>query len=229
MDVYSLPFLVASQDRLWSALTGEFGERVAKPLEGAGFKPLGYWIMGPRQLANTGRPIHTPNALEGMKIRVINSPVFHQTFLTLGANPVGLDASEMYLALQQKTVDAVENATVDIVNLKLYEVTDYLSMTSHITDFFLVAMNTGVWNGLSTDEQDVISKAMRASMDWEWQAQPAAITASVEKLHEVMEVNDLTDEERQAFIEATAAVASHFEDSIGKDVIEEAKKVLGPA
>lgn len=229
MDVYSLPFLVYSQERLWSALTGPFGERVAKPMESAGFKPLGYWIMGPRQMANNVRPIHKPEDLKGLKIRVINSPVFIQTFRTLGANPVGLDAAEMYLALQQKTVDGVDNATVDLVNLKLYEVTKYLSMTSHITDFFMVVMNKGLWDGLSSDEQKAMMQAMGKSMDWEWKVQPDAIKASVEKLKGIMQANEITAEERKAFVQATRPVAQHFEGSIGKDVIEQAIRELGPA
>jgi tripartite ATP-independent transporter DctP family solute receptor len=227
MDVYSLPFLVASQERLFAALTGSFGERVAKNVEPAGFKPLGYWVMGPRQLANNVRPLHKPEDLRGLKIRVINSPVFHETFRTLGANPVGLDAAEMYLALQQKTVDAVENATVDIVNLKLYEVTKYLSMTSHITDFFIVVMNKKLWDGLGSDEQKVMMQAMRASMDWEWKVQPDAIKASVEKLRGIMQVTDITPEERAMFIKATHPVYEKFAPSIGKDIIEEATRELG--
>jgi C4-dicarboxylate-binding protein DctP len=210
-------------------LTGPFGERVAKPIESAGFRPLGYWIMGPRQMANNVRPIRRPDDLKGLKIRVINSPVFIQTFRALGANPVGLDASEMYLALQQKTVDGVDNATVDLVNLKLYEVTKYLSMTSHITDFFLVVMNKGLWDRLSADEQKIMLQAMRTSMEWEWKAQPDAIKASVDKLRGSMQANDLSPEELKAFVEATRPVAKHFEESIGKDVIDQAIRELGPS
>ncbi len=227
MDVYSLPFLVASEERLWRALTGPFGERVAKPIESAGFKPLGYWIMGPRQMANNVRPIRKPEDLKGLKVRVINSPVFIETFRTLGANPVGLDASEMYLALQQKTVDGVDNATVDLVNLKLYEVTKYLSMTSHITDFFMIVMNKGLWDRLSADEQKIMLQAMRKSMEWEWKAQPDAIRASVEKLRSSMQANDLSPDELKAFVQATRPVIQHFEGSIGKDVIEQAMRELG--
>ncbi len=227
MDVYSLPFLVASEERLWNALTGPFGERVAKPIESAGFKALGYWIMGPRQMANNVRPIHKPDDLKGLKVRVINSPVFIETFKTLGANPVGLDASEMYLALQQKTVDAVENATVDLVNLKLYEVTKYLSMTAHITDFFMIVMNKGLWDRLPADEQKVMMQAMRKSMEWEWKAQPDAIRASVEKLRASMQANNLTPDEVKAFVQASRPVFQRFEESIGKDVVEQARRELG--
>ena len=229
MDVYSLPFLVASQERLWNALTGPFGERVVKPIESSGFKPLGYWIMGPRQLANNVRPIRKPEDLKGLKIRVINSPVFIETFRTFGANPVGLDAAEMYLALQQKTVDAVENATVDLVNLKLYEVTKYLSMTSHITDFFMVVMNKGLWDGLGSEEQKAMMQAMRTSMEWEWKVQPDAIKASVEKLRGAMQMNEITVEERKAFVQASRPVAQKFEGSIGRDVIEQAMREMGAA
>ena len=74
---------------------------------------------GAAAMVNNVRPIRRPDDLKGLKIRVINSPVFLQTFRALGANPVGLDSAEMYLALQQKTVDGADNAATDIVNLKL--------------------------------------------------------------------------------------------------------------
>src|SRR5262245_44655362 len=152
MDVFSLPFIVSSFERLRAAMAGSIGEQIGRQADAAGFHMLGYWIMGPRQMVNNARPIRTPDDLKGLKIRVINSPVFLQTFRTLGANPVGLDSAEMYLALQQKTVDGVDNAATDIVNLKLYEVTKFLSLTATITDFFGVCMNKPLWDGLGADE-----------------------------------------------------------------------------
>ena len=175
MDVFSLPFIIGSEDRLRAALTGSLGEEIGRNAEAAGFKILGYWTMGPRQLVNTVRPIRRPDDLKGLKIRVINSPVFLQTFRTLGANPVGLDSAEMYLALQQKTVDGADNAATDIVNLKLYEVTKYLSLTGTIFDFFGVSMNKALWDGLGADEKKIFTDAMNKSMEWEWKAQPEAV------------------------------------------------------
>ncbi len=222
LDVFSLPFLVHSLDRLRAALDGPFGQKMAAFVEPAGFKLIGHWIMGPRQMANNVRPIHKPEDLAGLKVRVITSPVFIETFKALGANPVGLDAAEMYLALQQRTVDGVENAAVDLVNLKLYEVSKYLSLTAHITDFFIVAINKGVWDGFSAEEQAMIKQAMKTSMDWEWKTQPEAIRASTEKLQQVMQTNSITAAEKELFVKATGPVYQKFEASIGKDLIDQA-------
>ena len=65
-------------------------------------------------------------------------------------------------------MDGVDNAAVDLVNLKLFEVSKYLSLTAHITDFFIVAMNKGLWDGFSSEEQGMFQAAMKKSMDWEW-------------------------------------------------------------
>jgi C4-dicarboxylate-binding protein DctP len=227
IDVFSMPFIVGSLDRLRAGLDGPFGKRMMALTEPAGFKIIGHWIMGPRQIVNNVRPIHKPEDLAGLKIRVITSPVFIETFKALGANPVGLDAAEMYLALQQKTVDGVDNAAVDLINLKLYEVSKYLSLTAHITDFFIVAMNKPLWDSLSPEERGMFEAAMKKSMDWEWGAQPEAIKVATDKLKTLMQSNDITPAERDAFVKATRPVYQQFEPSIGKNVIEEAIKTLG--
>lgn len=229
MDVFSLPFLVDSQERLRQALDGSFGARMAGFAGDAGFKLLGWLIMGPRQMANNLRPVQTPADLAGMKVRVISSPVFLKTFQMLGANPVGLDSAEMYLALQQHTVDGVENSAVDIVNLKLFEVSKYFSTTGHIMDLFGVAMNKALWDGFTPDEQGMAQQAMRTAMDWEWKVQPDATKAAVEKIKTAMQANDLTPANRELFVKATRPVYQQFEASIGKDLIEQAIHELGPA
>lgn len=229
MDVFSLPFIISSEARLRAALAGPLGAEMGRNAEAAGFKMLGYWTMGPRQLVNTTRPIHKPDDLKGLKIRVINSPVFLQSFRTLGANPVGLDSAEMYLALQQKTVDGADNAATDIVNLKLYEVTKFLSLTGTIFDFFGVSMNKALWESLSADEKKIFLDAMNKSMEWEWKAQPEAVKVATEKLKGLLTWNDITSAERAEFVRATAPVYKEFEPTIGKDLLAQAVKVLGPA
>ena len=229
IDVFSMPFIVSSLDRLRGALDGPFGQKMMALTEPAGFKIMGHWIMGPREMVNNVRPISKPDDLKGLKIRVINSPVFIETFKALGANPVGLDAAEMYLALQQKTIDGADNAAVDIINNKLNEVSKFFSLTSHIVDFFIVGMNKGLWDGFSAEEQGIFKQAMQKSMDWEWKEQPAAIKAATDKLKGSMQTNELTAAEREAFVKATAPVYQQFEATIGKDVIAEAVKAMGPA
>jgi C4-dicarboxylate-binding protein DctP len=226
MDVFSLPFLVASLPRLRAALEGPLGQRMAGYCAAAGFQMLGWWITGPRHMLNNVRPIHTPADMAGIKLRVIASQVYIETFRRLGANPVAMDTSECYLGLQQHAIDGLENPVTDIVIGKYYEVTKYLSTTGHVVDFFVAAMNKGLWDGLSPAEQEMARQAMKKADDWQWTEQPKQLDAAMEKLRTLVQVNDTTPEERAAFVTATRPVYQQFEASIGKDVIEQAIREL---
>jgi C4-dicarboxylate-binding protein DctP len=118
MDVFSLPFIIGSEDRLRAALTGPLGEEWAampkRRLQDAGLLDHGAAATGQQH-----PPDPQARRSQGLEDPRHQQPVFLQTFRTLGANPVGLDSAEMYLALQQKTVDGADNAATDIVNLKL--------------------------------------------------------------------------------------------------------------
>ena len=226
IDAFTLPYLVSSSDRLRSALDGQLGQRVVQLGDAAGFQIVGYWLMGGRHIVNKVRAIHTPADCIGLKIRVINSQVYIQTFRALGATAVAMDPSELYLSLQQGVVDGFEFPLPDLVSYKLYEVTKYLSLDDHTTDFFLVSINKGLWQGLSPEEQGMVSQAMHTAMDWQWQAQPQEIATALAKLKTVLQVNDLTPAEKQQFVTATRPVYQQFEASIGKNFLDFAQQQL---
>lgn len=227
MDVFTLPFLISSPDKLRSSFDGAFGAKMEELSEAAGFKILGSWLMGARHMVNNVHPINTPADVAGLKFRVISSQVYLQAFRAMGANPVALDSAEIYLAMQQKVVDGLEYPIPDLIDVKLYEVSKYVSLTSHVTDFFVVSMNKGLWDGFGKEEQGILQAAMKKSMDWEWQAQPQTTAAAAEKLKTLMQINDITPENRALFVKATQPVYQQFEASIGKDIIDLAVKELG--
>lgn len=219
MDLFTLPYLVSSQDRLKAALESAIGDKVVELSESAGFRMVGYWLMGGRHIANKERPIHTPDELAGLKIRVINSQVYLQAFRALGANPVALDPAELYLALQQGVVDGFAYPLPDILDAKLHEVSGFVSLDSHVIDFFAVSMNKAMWDGMSTEEQEIIGQAMRTSMEWQWGEQPKVIDSALEQLRNRVAVNDMTPENRQKFIDLTRPIYGNFEDSIGAELL----------
>jgi C4-dicarboxylate-binding protein DctP len=229
IDAFTLPYLVSSSDRLRTALDGQLGQRVSQLGDAAGFQVAGYWLVGGRHIVNKVRPIHTPADCAGLKIRVINSPVYIETFRALGATAVAMDPSELYLSLQQGVVDGFEYPLPDLVSYKLYEVSKYLSLDDHTTDFFMISINKGLWQGLSSEEQGMVSQAMRTAMDWQWQAQPQEIDAALAKLKTLMQVNDLTPAEKQQFVTATRPVYAKFEASIGKNFLDLAQRQLSAA
>jgi len=80
IDAFTLPYLVSSQQRLRFALDGAVGKEIETLGDGAGFKVLGYWLIGGRHIVNKVRPIEKPSDCQGLKIRVINSQVYIQAF-----------------------------------------------------------------------------------------------------------------------------------------------------
>ena len=147
LDAFTLPYIVPSPDRLKTALDGALGQRNRRDGRIAGFQIIGYWLIGGRHIVNKLRPVNKPADCAGLKIRVINSQVYIQTFRALGATTVAMDPSELYLALQQGVVDGFEYPLPDLSSYKFYEVSKYLSLDSHTTDFFLISINKALWEG----------------------------------------------------------------------------------
>ncbi|MEZ5934566.1 MAG: TRAP transporter substrate-binding protein [Alphaproteobacteria bacterium] len=226
MDVFTLPYLVGSQDKLRPALDGAVGDKIAELGRSAGFEIVGYWLMGGRHIVNRVRPVHSPADLEGLKIRVINSQVYMTAFRALGANPVAMDPAELYLALQNGVVDGFGYPLPDLIPYKLYEVADNLTLDTHAIDFFVISMSAGRWDGLAPEDQAIIEESMAVAMDWQWAEQPKAIEAALEELRGLMTVTEISAEERQAFIDATRPIYGEFEESIGEDLMTTAVDAL---
>jgi len=226
LDAFTLPYIVSSPEKLKSGLDGRLGAEIARMGDAVGFHVLGYWLIGSRHIVNKVHAVHKPADCQGLKLRVINSQVYIQTFRALGASTVALDPSELYVALQQGVVDGFEYPLPDLVSIKLYEVSKFLSLDAHTTDFFIVSINKGVWDGLTPDDQTALNRAMKTAMDWQWKAQPEEIATALAKLKTLMSVNDISPENKKLFVEATKPVYAQFEPSIGKDFLNLAIKEL---
>ena len=150
-------------------------------------------------------------------------------FRALGANPAALDYAEVYLALQQKTVDGLDLGLPDAISGKFAEVIKYATLTSHVTDFFAASMNKALYDGMTTEEKGMIKAAMKTATDWQWKQQATDIAEAEDKLKNLIQIIHLTDAERAEFAKATRPVYAQFEASIGKDLIDDAIRALGVA
>jgi tripartite ATP-independent transporter DctP family solute receptor len=132
IDLLHLPFLFRDVPHLLRVLDGPIGGRLTKTVEArTGAVVLG-WISGaPRLMWNKKRPIHRPEDLKGLKLRVQTGPLFIDTFNALGAQATIVSFAELYTALQQGVVDGSDQDAVDILTLKFYEVTKYVAETNH--------------------------------------------------------------------------------------------------
>jgi len=226
VDAFTLPYLVANADKLHAALDGNIGSQIAKMGEGANFKVLGYFLLGGRHIVNKVRPVNKPSDCQGLKLRVINNPVYLQTFRLLGANPVAMDPSELYLATQQGVVDGFEYPLPDLVAQKMYEVIKFVSLDQHTTDFFIISTSKKTWDAMAPEEQKMIQAAWKTATDWQWKEQPAEIDKALARLKTLVAVNEMTPDNKKLFVETTRPVYKQFEPTIGKDFLDLAVKEL---
>jgi len=115
IDAFTLPYIVSAPEKLRPAIDGELGKAIDRLGDAAGFKVIGYWLIGGRHIVNRVRAVNTPADCAGLKIRDINSQVYIQAFRALGASTVAMDPSELYLALQQGVIDGFEYPIPDLL------------------------------------------------------------------------------------------------------------------
>ena len=165
--VYDLPFLFNNEKEADAVLDGPFGEKLMKSLSDKGLIGLVYWENGFRNLTNSKRPITKVEDMGGIKLRVMQNPVYIDMFKGFGANAVPLAFSELFTAMETGTVDGQENPVTTIQSSKFYEVQKYLSLTKHVYSPWIVLASKKWWDGLSADEHKAIQDAAIAARDFE--------------------------------------------------------------
>ena len=158
MEIFDVPFLFPSYDRIKKALDSGVGETLSKEMEKKGAKALIWADYGFVQFANSKRPLTKPEDFKGLKLRGYGE-LPSQTIKALGAAPVTMGAGEVYMALQRNTIDGQTSGTTAMYDRKMYEVTKYLTMTNHAFPEFLLAVNLKFWNSLSPDQQKIVQAA----------------------------------------------------------------------
>ncbi|MBK7615042.1 MAG: TRAP transporter substrate-binding protein [Vitreoscilla sp.] len=167
MALWDTPFLFNNAKEADTILDGPIGQKVMAKLNEKGLVGLVYWENGFRNLTNSKRAVNKLEDLDGVKLRVMQNNVYLDSFKTLGANAVPLPFSELFSALETKTVDGQENPYNTILSSKFYEVQKYLSITNHVYSPWIVTVSKKWWDGLTAAEQKVLMDAARLSRDFE--------------------------------------------------------------
>lgn len=253
LNLPALPFFIGAEPDRYKAmdaiLAGKSGKMMADATEKKGVKVLGWSENGFRELTTSKGPIASPEDLKGMKIRVVGSPIFIETFRELGANPVNMNWSEATTGFQQGVVDGQENPTNGInIPLKIWDFHKYHSDWHYMIDPLLLTVNPAVWNSFSPEDQKILlecaaeaelfGKALsRIGMD---NGESKAYLEKIGKLPEVtdpyaemekhgMTVARPTAEQLAKFREATTKVRDAWTDKIGPDLVKAAQEDMAAA
>ena len=172
MRVFSLPYLFRDKAHSFSVLYGRVGEDLL--LEGSSYRlrGVGYYDAGSRSFYTTDRPVHTPDDLEGQKIRVMESVIAMQLMRTLGGSPTPLSYGELYTAFQGGIVDGAENNPPSFYTSRHYEVCNYYTLNEHTTIPDILVIDTRVWEQLSEKQREWLQTAIDESIRFQrelWQ------------------------------------------------------------
>ncbi|WP_372660798.1 TRAP transporter substrate-binding protein [Hydrogenophaga sp.] len=230
MAIWDTPFLFNNGKEADVVLDGPVGQKVMDKLEEKGLVGLVYWENGFRNLTNNKRAVTKLEDMDGIKLRVMQNTVFIDSFKTLGANAVPLPFSELFTALETRTVDGQENPYNTILSSKFYEVQKYLTVTNHVYSPWIVLVSKKYWDALSKDEQKVLMDAAVKSRDFEREDTRAEASKALADLKSKgMQINELAPAEANRMRDKLTAVNASIATNVGMDLWKETQAAVNKA
>jgi tripartite ATP-independent transporter DctP family solute receptor len=226
IGILDMPFLFSSADSALKAMNeGKLGAILSDAMAGTGIRFAETWGFGNyRGLSNSARPVEKPTDMQGMKVRVMESPVYIDSFTLLGANPTPLSFAELFSALQNKTVEGQDNDPSLTYTSKFYEVQTYYTDLAHITSCTAMSMSADWYNGLSDENKTIIDEACRIYAE--------SCTTNGMKVYEDslklladsgMTVTRLTPEQRKVFQDAVSSMYGKYIAEWGQEIFDAAQ------
>ena len=217
--VFEMPYLVQNRGH-----AARIAKAVVHPILGpiaekAGYRILGVWENGYREITNNKRPIVKPADLQGIKLRVPGGVWRVKMFQAYGASPSPMELKEVFVALQTGVMDGQENPLTQIYSQKFQEVQKYLSLTGHVyTPAYLTAGAS--WSRLPPDVQKILADTAK-------EVEPDILKLAAKLDDELIgkmkqsgiQVNEA---DKSAFVAASKGVYEEFSKEVptGKELID---------
>jgi tripartite ATP-independent transporter DctP family solute receptor len=222
--IFDMPFLFNDWAHVNKLLGGPIGADLIKSLESRQLKAFAFSTAGFRHVLNYRRPVAKPEDMSGLKIRTLDNPVHVAIMNAMGANATPMQYSEVATALRQRTVDGLDSPAPAAVTEKFFETNKYLSLTGHVFTGVIYLMGMKRFQALPADMQNVIAAAARIGADTETELYNDFDAKSLEilKSNHGMQINPV---DKAAFRSRMQPVFDRFQDRVGKDLIETARRM----
>lgn len=218
--VFDFPFLFSTPREADAVTDGPFGKSLFAKLEEKNLVGLGYWDLGFRNLTNNRRPVAKVEDIAGLKIRVIQSPIYIDLFNTLGANATPMPFPEVYTALEQKAIDGQENPETTIYASKFHEVQKHITLTRHMYNPQALLVSKRLWDSLSADEKRIFNEAAAEATTFQRQLSRQQAGVALENLKKGgMQVTELSPAELARFREKVKPVIEKHTQNVGADTV----------
>ncbi len=220
LQVFLLPYVLPEDPAVLAdfyATSPTINETLAAMYEDQSLHLLDMFPEG-EVVMTTKEAVTSPADLDGVKFRVMTTPLLVETYAAFGATPTPLPWGEVFGALQLNMIQGQENPMFFVESTKMYEVTDYITFTGHNNFTTAVAANKAFWDGLTNEERGVIEGAADAAYGYIIEYQKGLEEKALDKIMAAkpsMTVTRLTDEQREPFREAAKQVKAVFVEMVG--------------
>ncbi|WP_085992684.1 TRAP transporter substrate-binding protein [Oceanobacillus senegalensis] len=220
LEVFDFPFIFKDREAVYQVFDGSVGAELLAGLEESGLIGLGYSENGWRHLSNTKEEIVTPDQVEGLKLRTMEVPMHIEFWKELGANPTPMAFTEVFTGLSSGVVEGVENPFQLIYTGKFHEPSNYITTTGHIFDPEILVINKEFFEGLSEENQEIIQTSANEAIQHLRDLNKDLDDELREKLiDEGAIITDLSDEEHNAWVEASIPFYEKFTDEVDKEML----------
>ncbi len=219
LAVFDLPCVFDSLDDCRKKIDDPtFYSLISNVYTDGGYHLLGMADQGFRVMS-TNKPVYSLSDFKGQKIRTMENS-FHLAFWkSLGANPTPMSFSEVYIGLQQHTIDAQENPYEVIVSNNLYEQQDYVVETNHLPHLISLIVNDDFFQDLPEDEQEILTQAAEIATEYAREQSDARIAEKVAVIEDSgTQIITLSDEMRQEIRDAAKGVYESIQKEINPEI-----------
>jgi len=224
-EVFDLPYIIPNNEALRRVTEGPLGKKLLAMLEPKGIIGLAYWDNG-FKIMSANRPLHTPQDVRGLKMRIQSSKVLEAQMRALGAIPQVMAFAEVYQALQTGVVDGTENPPSNMYTQKMHEVQKHATLTNHGYLGYVVIVNKKFWDGLPPDIRQGLEKAMAEATAY---GNSISDTENEKAIAEMKKSGrtlfyEPTSQEQAAWHSALEPVAEEMSKRLGRELIEEFRR-----
>lgn len=215
LAIFDLPCVFDSLDDCRKKIDDkQFYSLVSDVYTKGGYHLLGMADQGFRVMS-TNKPVNDVSDFKGQKIRTMENSYHLAFWKAIGANPTPMSFSEVYIGLQQNTIDAQENPYEVIVSNKLYEQQDYVIETNHLPHLISLIVNDEFFRNLPKEEQAIMAKAAETATEYARKSSDERIADRIATIEDFgTEVVALSDETRQEIRDSAAPVYKSIQESI---------------
>lgn len=222
MGILDQAYLWKNTDEAHAAVDGKLGELIKEAAAKQGLHVIGFMESGFRNTFST-KPITSMADYQGVTIRTMENKYHQVAFQSFGAMPIAMAYNDVFTALQQGTIDACENATVNCLTSGYYEVTKNVTFSQHAFVYIVMCMSDDAWNKIPEDLRDTFAEAVQRGVEYERELLVSSNEDAIAQLKEKgVSFYDIDVAELQAAYQAKAKQEGFSFDPAWQAAVDEA-------